>query len=130
MESPGTVTERARWAGDDLGSEYRTILELARRPVSLVEIGAVLAVPVAVARILVGDLVGDGYLDVHARCPPQASWTGGRTAANSARNRSTMAISSASRWCAGARQVSCATRPRRLEISFSAAMISSMPCIQ
>lgn len=69
MESLVTVTERAGWAGHHLHNEYRTILELARRPVALVEIGAALNVPVTVARVLVGDLVGDGHLDVHAPAP-------------------------------------------------------------
>jgi len=69
MESLVTTTDRTRWAGD-LENEYRTIIELAHRPVSLVEIGAALSVPVAVARVLVSDLVGRGYLDVHA--PPPA----------------------------------------------------------
>jgi uncharacterized protein DUF742 len=77
MESLVTVTERARWR-HDLENEYRTIVELARRPVSLVEIGAVLAVPVTVARVLVSDLVDGGFLDVHA--PPPA-FAGGRPSA-------------------------------------------------
>ena len=50
----------------DLQREYRMILELADRPVSLVEIGAALRVPVGVARVLVGDLAQAGYLRVHA----------------------------------------------------------------
>jgi hypothetical protein len=79
MESLVTVTERARWAGHRLENEYRTILELARRPVALVEIGAALNVPVTVARVLVSDLVGDGYLDVHA--PPPAFADGRPTTA-------------------------------------------------
>lgn len=79
MESLVTVTERAGWAGHQLQNEYRTILELASRPVALVEIGAALNVPVAVARVLVGDLVGDGYLDVHA--PPPAFADGRPTTA-------------------------------------------------
>jgi Protein of unknown function (DUF742) len=77
MESLVTVTERARW-GQDLENEYRTIVEMARRPVSVVEIGAALAVPVTVARVLVSDLVGQGFLDVHA--PPPA-FAGGRPSA-------------------------------------------------
>jgi len=68
MESLVTVTERARW-GHDLENEYRAIVDLAERPVSLVEIGAVLTVPVTVARVLVSDLVAGGYLDVHAPAP-------------------------------------------------------------
>lgn len=50
MESLVTMTERARWAGHRLENEYRTILELAHRPVALIEIGAALNVPVTVAR--------------------------------------------------------------------------------
>jgi hypothetical protein len=69
MESLVTATSRARW-GHGLDTEHRTIVELARRPVSLVEIGAALTVPVAVARGLVGDLVESGFLVVHA--PPPA----------------------------------------------------------
>jgi Protein of unknown function (DUF742) len=78
MESLVTVTEHASW-GHDLQNEYRTIVELARRPVSLAEIGAALTVPVTVARVLVSDLVDGGYLDVHA--PPPAFAAGGRPSA-------------------------------------------------
>jgi uncharacterized protein DUF742 len=78
MESLVTVTERVDW-GHELENEYRTIVELARRPVSLVEIGAALAVPVTVARVLVGDLVDGGFLDVHA--PPPAFVAGRPSAA-------------------------------------------------
>ncbi|HVL84964.1 MAG TPA: DUF742 domain-containing protein [Pseudonocardia sp.] len=49
----------------DLRMEYRTTVDLAAHPVSIVEIGAALRVPVGVARVLVGDLVDTGYLDIH-----------------------------------------------------------------
>jgi uncharacterized protein DUF742 len=78
MESLVTATERAQWR-NDLENEYRTIVELARRPVSLVEIGAALTVPVTVARVLVSDLVDGGFLDVHA--PPPAFASGRPSAA-------------------------------------------------
>ncbi|MHA6625160.1 DUF742 domain-containing protein [Pseudonocardia sichuanensis] len=70
VETLVSATRRARW-GRDLGHEHRAILELARTPVSLVEIGARLAVPVTVARALVRELADGRYLDVHA--PP---WPG------------------------------------------------------
>ena len=54
----------------DLQLEYRTTVEMAARPVSIVEIGAALSVPVGVARVLVSDLVDAGYLEVHL--PPSA----------------------------------------------------------
>lgn len=78
MESIVTVREGAG-RGHDLENEYRMLVELARRPVSLVEIGAALAVPVTVARVLVSDLVDGGFLDVHA--PASVFADGGPSAA-------------------------------------------------
>jgi hypothetical protein len=66
-----------RWAGD-LQKEHRMIIELAGRPVSLMEVGAALRVPVGVARVLVSDLADSGYLVVHAPAP---AGVGGRPAA-------------------------------------------------
>ena len=63
MESLVMATERAPWQG--LQAEYRAILEIADRPLSLVEIGSALQVPVGVARVLVSDLAGAGYVAVH-----------------------------------------------------------------
>lgn len=66
------VTATDRWA-EDLQREYRVIIDLAVRPVSLVEIGAALGVPVGVARVLVSDLADSGYLVVHAPLPSTAA---------------------------------------------------------
>ena len=66
------VTATGRWS-DGLEQEYRVIIDLATGPVSLVEIGAELGVPVGVARVLVSDLAGSGYLDVHAPPPSTAA---------------------------------------------------------
>lgn len=68
IESLVTLTEQASLGGD-LQMEYRIIVQLAVRPVSLVEIGAALRIPVGVARVLVSDLAEAGYLEVHV---PQA----------------------------------------------------------
>ncbi|HLU57881.1 MAG TPA: DUF742 domain-containing protein [Pseudonocardia sp.] len=65
VESVVTATERARW-GRALDPEARAIVELARRPVSLVEIGAALGVPVAAVRGRVHELAEGGFLHVHA----------------------------------------------------------------
>jgi hypothetical protein len=62
IESIVTATGRG---AHDLEPEYRTIVLMAVRPVTLVEIGAALGVPVGVARVLVGDLAASGHLDVH-----------------------------------------------------------------
>jgi Protein of unknown function (DUF742) len=63
MESLVTATEWTPWP--NMQAEYRTILEMADRPVSLVEIGAALQIPVGVARVLVSDLAGAGYVAVY-----------------------------------------------------------------
>jgi Protein of unknown function (DUF742) len=63
VESLVTVTGRTPWQG--MQKEYRMILDLADRPVSLMEIGAALHVPLGVARVLVSDLAGADYLAVH-----------------------------------------------------------------
>ena len=68
IESIVTATDRGSY---DLEPEYRTIVRVAVRPVTLVEIGAVLGVPVGVARVLVGDLAASGHLAVH-RAPSTA----------------------------------------------------------
>ena len=73
VESLVTVTGRAPWQG--MQKEYRMILDLADHPVSLMEIGAALRVPVGVARVLVSDLAGADYLAVHE---PVATGSDGR----------------------------------------------------
>ena len=69
VETLVTVTSSGQRA-DELHLEYRATVELAARPISVVEIGAALRVPVGVARVLVSDLVDAGYLVVHL--PPAA----------------------------------------------------------
>ena len=73
------VTATGRGVGD-LQKEYRMIVAMATRPVSLVEVGATLGVPFGVARVLVSDLADAGYLIVHS--PPAVSPDGGPTLEN------------------------------------------------
>ena len=77
VESVVTATERAR-TSRGLEPQHRAVVELARRPVSLVEIGAALTVPVAVVRGLVGQLDDRGLIHVHV--PP--AFPGGRPPAD------------------------------------------------
>ena len=63
MESLVMATDQVPSEG--IQAEYQQILEMADQPVSLVEIGSVLQVPVGVARVLVSDLAGAGYVAVH-----------------------------------------------------------------
>jgi hypothetical protein len=74
IESLVTVTDRAAWA-QELRNEYRVIIDMGVRLVSLVEIGAALRVPVGVVRVLVSDLVVAGYVVVHAPPPSTADGT-------------------------------------------------------
>jgi hypothetical protein len=45
--------------------EWRTIIGMCTRPMSVAEIGIGLGVPITIARVLVGDLANAGYLRVH-----------------------------------------------------------------
>jgi len=74
VESLVTATDAGVFAGD-LQLEYRATVELAATPVSIVELGASLGVPVGVARVLVSDLVNAKYLVVHL--PPAPTTEGG-----------------------------------------------------
>ena len=75
VESLVTVTLAGARA-NDLQLEYRSAVEMAAKPTSVAEIGAMLGVPVGVARVLVSDLVDAGYLTVHLPPPPSASGGG------------------------------------------------------
>lgn len=70
LEALVTATEAGMFAAD-LQLEYRAAVELAAAPVSIMEIGASLGVPVGVARVLVSDLVNARYLVVHL--PPEST---------------------------------------------------------
>jgi hypothetical protein len=58
----------------ELRREHARIAAAAAEPVSIVELGALLDVPAAVARVLVGDLAAAGYVRVH---PPVRGRHGG-----------------------------------------------------
>ncbi|MCW0212914.1 MAG: DUF742 domain-containing protein [Pseudonocardia sp.] len=64
VETLVTVTAAGRRASG-LPLECRRILQLAETPVSVVELGALLSVPVGVARVLVGDLADADLVVVH-----------------------------------------------------------------
>jgi hypothetical protein len=64
LETLVTVTSSGSYAGD-LQLEYSETIRLAARPVSVVEISALLRVPAGVARVIVSDLVAAGFLEIH-----------------------------------------------------------------
>jgi len=55
-------TKPPRWPGNDVRGQ---ILTLCAGSPSVAEIAAVLSLPLGVARVLIGDLVTQGYLRVH-----------------------------------------------------------------
>jgi Protein of unknown function (DUF742) len=70
LETMATVTALGRERQPSMQIERRAILDQCLRPTSVVEVAALLRVPVGVARVLVGDLASGGYLAVHL--PPPA----------------------------------------------------------
>ena len=50
---------------DRLRHEARRIVDLCDTPISVAEVSARIHVPLGVARVLVGDLVADGLVEVH-----------------------------------------------------------------
>lgn len=48
-----------------LRHEARRIIDLCDTPISVAEVSARISVPLGVARVLVGDLVADGLVEVH-----------------------------------------------------------------
>ncbi len=71
IEALATSTEVAGQHGMTLQMEWRAIVQMCARPMSVAEIGAMLRVPIGVARVLVGDLANAGYLVVHLPKPAE-----------------------------------------------------------
>ncbi|MEZ5166923.1 MAG: DUF742 domain-containing protein [Acidimicrobiales bacterium] len=65
LETIVRVTAQGEAVADDIISEGRDILRLCATPTSIAEVSAHLSLPLGVARVLVGDLVTDGFLDSH-----------------------------------------------------------------
>jgi len=61
------------WTGSEphggLQFEHAAILDVCRQPVSVAEVAALIAVPLGVAQILVGDLADAGLVRVHEATP-------------------------------------------------------------
>ncbi|HVW42855.1 MAG TPA: DUF742 domain-containing protein [Amycolatopsis sp.] len=53
-----------------LEPEYGDIVRLCRLPMSVAEVSAKLHLPLVVTKILIGDLIGDGYLIFRSPPPP------------------------------------------------------------
>ncbi|MDR3661076.1 MAG: DUF742 domain-containing protein [Mycobacterium sp.] len=60
---PLVTAPASSWPGNDVRAE---IVKLGFTRPSVAEVAAKLAIPLGVARVLIGDLVTQGYLQVHA----------------------------------------------------------------
>lgn len=65
IEALVTATELGLAKAPGMTPEARAIVEASTEPQSLAEIGALLGVPIGVARVLVGDLADADHLAVH-----------------------------------------------------------------
>jgi len=65
-----TLVVSARWDSsiERMDREYGEIVRMCGRPISVAEVSAALSLPLAVTKILVGDLIEGGYLIF--RTPP------------------------------------------------------------
>jgi len=69
LETLVTATEVAGRHAAALHLESQAIVAMSGRPISVAEIGALLHLPIGVARVLVSDLAHAGYLRVSAAIP-------------------------------------------------------------
>ncbi|MBN9635393.1 MAG: DUF742 domain-containing protein [Actinobacteria bacterium] len=67
---PLAAAPASHWPGNDVRGE---IFKLGSTRLSVAEVAAKLAIPLGVARVLSGDLVTQGYLQVHATLGTTAS---------------------------------------------------------
>jgi hypothetical protein len=65
LESLLTTTDRARDGRFRLQAEHQAVAELCGRPRSVAEVSALMAVPLGVARVLLGDMAELGLVTVH-----------------------------------------------------------------
>jgi hypothetical protein len=73
LEAPveAVVTDKPRrWPGNDVRAQ---ICAMCANSPSVAEIAARMSLPIGVARVLIGDLVSSGHLQVHATLSDQSS---------------------------------------------------------
>ena len=63
LEAIVRVTDRGRTNAPALATEKRDICTICEAPASIAEVSAHLKLPLGVVRVLVGDMVTDGFLD-------------------------------------------------------------------
>ena len=66
LETIVRVTSRGEASASELASERRRICEICADPSSIAEVSAHLKLPLGVVRVLVGDMVTEGFLEANA----------------------------------------------------------------
>lgn len=66
LETIVRVTPRAETNSSELASEHRQICGICVHPSSIAEVSAHLKLPLGVVRVLVGDMVTEGFLETNA----------------------------------------------------------------
>ena len=74
IEALVQTTARGQSRAHERTSAQGAVTQLCARPRSVAEIAALMSVPLGVARVLVGDLLGDGLVTVQATLAADASW--------------------------------------------------------
>jgi hypothetical protein len=75
LETLVSVSRQRPRGGRPANREYRRVVDLCDVPRSIAEVAALTAVPVGVARVLVGDLAAQGVLTVHQTRGPSGAAT-------------------------------------------------------
>ncbi len=70
LEAIVRVTERGLTNAPALATEKRDICDICRNPASIAEVSAHLKLPLGVVRVLVGDMVTEGFLDCNDNAVP------------------------------------------------------------
>jgi hypothetical protein len=65
IETLVSTTRNLRWASPEVTGEFQSVRALCAHPRSVAEVAANLAVPLGVARVLLGDMADLGLLSVH-----------------------------------------------------------------
>jgi hypothetical protein len=65
IETLVTASRLGRRSSASAQPEYRSVIALCQEPLSVAEVAALLSIPLAVAKVLLGDMAKLGLIDVH-----------------------------------------------------------------
>ena len=70
IETLVSTSDHAREVARTLKDEYQSVAMLCREPKSVAEVGALLALPLGVVRVLLGDMAQHGLIVIHRTAAP------------------------------------------------------------